>query len=288
MTASATAGEEAATPGLEARAIRARAAGENFTVASLVLGRRLGGRLLAIYDFARLVDELGDAAPGDRLDLLDEAEREVDRAFAGDARTEVFRNLTPVMRACSLPRDPFVRLIDANRLDQHHPKLDTYAELIDYCRLSANPVGELVLHVLGAATPDRIALSDAICTGLQLVEHWQDVAEDALNGRIYLPGEDRERFGVAEADLLARRTGEPLRRLLEFETDRAERLLAAGTPLIRSLQGRGRLAVAGYVGGGRAAVQALRRSRFDVLSGAPKAGKTLRLRATLLALGGAA
>jgi len=287
MTATAAADEEATTPELEARAIRARASGENFTVSALVFGRTLGARLYAIYDYARLVDELGDAAPGDRLALLDEAEAELDLAFAGEATTRIFRNLTPVIRSCGLPREAFVRLIDANRRDQHRPVVETYAELLDYCRLSANPVGELVLHVLGAATPERIALSDSVCTGLQLVEHWQDVAEDARKGRIYLPAEDRERFGVTPADLHARTTGDPLRRLLELETARAEQLLSAGGPLVRSLSGRGRLAVAGYVGGGRAAVQALQRAHFDVLAGPPKAGKLLRARCTMLALGGA-
>jgi squalene synthase HpnC len=287
MTATAAPGETT-TPELDARAIRARASGENFVVAALLLGRRLSGRLLTIYDFARLVDELGDAAPGDRLRLLDEAEAELDRAFDGRPTTPVFRALAPTIAACDLPRGPFVRLIDANRRDQLHPEIATYAELLDYCSLSANPVGELVLHVFGAATPERVALSDSVCTGLQLVEHWQDVAEDARNGRVYLPAEDRARFGVTAAELLGHRTGEPLRRLLEFETERAEELLAAGRPLVASLSGRRRLAIAGYVGGGRAAAQALRRAQFDVLAGAPKAGRLLRARCTLLSLAGAA
>ena len=271
-----------------AHAIRARAAGENFSVAPLLLGRTTAARLHAIYDFARLVDELGDSAPGDRLLLLDEAEAELDRAFAGEASEPIFRALEPLIAERSLPRGPFVRLIDANRRDQTSPEVATYEELLEYCTLSANPVGELVLHVFGAASPERVALSDSVCTGLQLVEHWQDVGEDAGNGRIYLPAEDRERFGVAREDLLAPHTGERLRRLLAFECDRAEGLLAAGGDLVASLAGRARLAVAGYVGGGRANLAAIRRCRYDVLAGAPKAGKVLRARQTLLALGGSA
>src|SRR5581483_2146373 len=200
-----------------AHAIRARAAGENFSVAPLLLGRATAARLHAIYDFARLVDELGDSAEGDRLRLLDDAEAELDRAFAGEAAAPVFRALEPLIADCSLPRGPFVRLIDANRRDQLHPELATYEELLDYCTLSANPVGELVLHVFGAATPERVALSDSVCTGLQLVEHWQDVAEDARNGRVYLPAEDRERFGVEREQLVAPHASERLRRLLAFE-----------------------------------------------------------------------
>ena len=268
--------------------IRARAAGENFSVASLLVGRRAAAELLAIYDYARLVDELGDAAPGDRLELLEQAEGQLDLAFAGRATAPVFQALEPLIRRRSLPRDPFVRLIDANRRDQVSPEIETYAELLAYCRLSANPVGELVLHVFDAATPERIALSDSICTGLQLVEHWQDVAEDARNGRIYLPADDRARFGVTVDDLDAGHAGDALRRLLELETDRAETLLRAGAPLVRTLRGRARIAVAGYLGGGLANVGALRRARYDVLPGAPRAGRLLRGRETMLALLGAA
>ena len=267
--------------------VRARAGGENFSVASLLVGRATADRLLAIYDYARLIDELGDAAPGDRLRLLDEAEAELDRAFAGAATAPIFRALEPLIRDCSPPRDPFLRLIEANRRDQLHPEIATYPELLDYCDLSANPVGELVLYVFEVATPDRIELSDSICTGLQLVEHWQDVAEDARNGRIYLPADDRGRFGVTSGELTAAHASEPLRRLLELETDRAETLLRAGAPLVSSLRGRARIAVAGYLGGGLANVAALRRSRFDVLAGAPKAGRLLRGRHTLLAALGA-
>ena len=268
--------------------VRRRAGGENFSVASLLVGRAAAARLLAIYDSARLVDELGDAAAGDRLQLLDEAEDELDRAFAGRASAPIFRALEPFIRDASPPRDAFLRLIEANRRDQLHPEMATYPELLDYCFLSANPVGELVLYAFAAATPERIALSDSICTGLQLVEHWQDVAEDARNGRIYLPADDRERFGVTAGELTDAHASEALRGLLELETDRAETLLRAGAPLVSSLRGRARIAVAGYLGGGLANVAALRRARFDVLPGAPKAGRVLRGRHTLLAaLGGA-
>jgi squalene synthase HpnC len=268
--------------------VRARSAGENFSVASVLAGRAASARLLAIYDYARLVDELGDAAPGNRLHLLDEAEAELDRAFAGNASAPIFRALEPFIRACAPSRDPFLRLIEANRRDQLHPEMATYPELLDYCLLSANPVGELVLYAFEVATPARIALSDSICTGLQLVEHWQDVAEDARSGRIYLPADDRERFGVTTEQLTSTHASEPLRRLLELETDRAETLLRAGAPLVSSLRGRARIAVAGYLGGGLANIAALRRVRFDVLAGPPKAGRLLRGRNTLLALLGGA
>lgn len=269
-----------------ADAVLARASGENFTVASALVGRRAARHLLAIYGFARLVDELGDAVAGDRLAQLDEAEREIDRAYGGEPLHPLFRALAGTIRACDLPRGPFLRLIEANRRDQVHTDYRTYEELVDYCTLSANPVGELVLHVFGAATPQRIALSDDVCTGLQLVEHWQDVREDAARGRIYLPAEDRERFEVTADDLLAPTASEALRSLLRFETARAEELLRSGVELVASLPGRAKLAVANYVGGGLAAAGALARADYDVCGGPPRAGGARRVSATLRVLRG--
>ncbi|HEX6762320.1 MAG TPA: squalene synthase HpnC [Gaiellaceae bacterium] len=265
-------------------AVRARAPGENFTVASLLLGRLTAGHLRAIYLFARLVDELGDAAPGDRLAHLDRAEEELTRAFAGSTTEPVFAELAVTVRACTLPPEPFLRLIEANRRDQVQSRYETFDDLLAYCDLSASPVGELVLHVLGAADAERIRWSDDVCTALQLIEHWQDVGEDARSGRVYLPAADRLRFGVGERDLLAATTSEPLRRLLELETKRAARLLASGRPLVASLRGRARFAVAGYVGGGDAAIRALVRARYDVLPRGPRAGRARRLWATAAAL----
>lgn len=246
--------------------VQARAPGENFTVASALLGRSTARHLRAIYGYARLVDELGDAAEGDRSELLDELEEEIERAYAGEPRHPLMRDLAPTIRACGLPRAPFLRLLEANRRDQSQPEYETYEDLLSYCELSANPVGELVLHVFGAATEERIALSDDVCTALQLVEHWQDVGEDAARGRIYLPAEDRARFGVAREELSGSSAGVPLRRLLAFESERAGELLASGPKLVSSLRGRARLAVAGYVGGGRAALDALAACGYDVLA----------------------
>jgi phytoene/squalene synthetase len=127
-----------------------------------------------------------------------------------------------------------------------------------------------VLYVFGAATPPRLALSDSICTGLQLVEHWQDVAEDLSRDRIYLPQEDLARFGVDERDLAAPSAGEPVRRLMEFEVSRARTMLSEGAPLIATLHGWARLSVAGFLAGGRAALAAIVAAEYDVLSYSPK------------------
>ncbi len=250
--------------------IAARAHGENFPVALRILSRDQRRHLLAIYRFARLTDQIGDAASSDRLALLDDLQRQLDSALHGGAGHPILRTLAPTIRECSLPIEPFHRLIEANRQDQLKHRYATYQELLGYCELSANPVGELVLHVFGAATPERLRCSDAVCTGLQLVEHWQDVAEDFAAGRIYLPSEDLSKFGCQETDLAARTANTALRKLLRFELDRARGLLDRGIPLIRSLGGRARLAVCGFVAGGRAAADAVEHASYDVLGGAPR------------------
>ena len=267
--------------------ITARAATENFPVALRILSADQRRNLMAIYRFARLTDQIGDAAHGDRLAMLDELQRQVDACVDAqtdlntcvDAETDanagerhlIIEKLRPTIRECGLPIGPFHRLIDANRLDQRKHRCENYQELLDYCDLSANPVGELVLHVFGAATPERIRQSDAVCTGLQLVEHWQDVKEDHAAGRIYLPIEDLVKFGCREEELGAATASRALRELLRFECERAHGLLDEGVPLVRSLRGRARLAISGFVAGGRAALDAIARASYDVMRGAPRA-----------------
>jgi squalene synthase HpnC len=255
-----------------------RAGGENFPVASRLLPRGVRGHLLAVYGFARLVDETGDAVAGDRLALLDWLEADLERAYAGTAAHPLMRRLTPTLHACDLEPEPFHALIAANRRDQVVSRYETYDELLGYCELSANPVGRLVLGVLGAATPDRVSLSDGICTALQLAEHWQDVAEDLARDRIYLPAEDLARFEVAPQALAARPAPQNVRALMAFEVRRARALLDEGAPLVRLVRGRPALAVAAFVAGGRAALGAIERAGHDVSGGAPRAGRAARAR----------
>jgi squalene synthase HpnC len=174
---------------------------------------------------------------------------------------------------CAIPAQPFHDLIAANRQDQVVSRYPTFGDLEDYCRLSANPVGRIVLHVFGVATPEREALSDRVCTALQLAEHWQDVAEDLRAGRIYLPQEDMERFGCTEGDLAAPRATGRVRALMAFEERRARDLLDTGAPIVGTLHGAARLAVAGYVAGGRAALAVIAASGHDVLRATPRPGK---------------
>jgi squalene synthase HpnC len=231
-------------------AVMTQAGSENFPVASYLLGRRHRAHLLAIYGFARLVDDLGDEAPGDRLALLDWLDGELSRLYGGESvEHAVMRSLAGTVRECHLPPEPFRRLIEANRRDQTVTRYETFDELLGYCQLSAAPVGELVLHVFGAGTTERIALSDRICAALQVTEHLQDVAEDYARGRVYLPQEDIRAFGCPE--------GEPTPELIAFEAQRARSLLAEGAPLARTLPPRPRAAVASFVAGGRAALDAL-------------------------------
>ena len=261
-------------PGVtRAEEVVANASGENFPVALRVLPAVHRRHLTALYGFARLTDDLGDEAretgqaDGDlRLGLLDELDADVDRIYQGATpRAPVMQKMAVTVAECHVPARPLRDLIQANRQDQRVTRYQTFAELARYCELSANPVGQIVLYIFGAATPERIALSDNICTALQLAEHWQDVAEDLANGRIYLPAEDLDVFNVTEADLAVPSAGPAVRDLMRFETDRAARLLDQGAPLVGTLRGAARVAVAGYLAGGRAALAAIRGQRYDVL-----------------------
>jgi squalene synthase HpnC len=276
----------------------AKASAENFPVALRFLPGRYRGHLAAVYGFARSVDDMGDqAAPQERLDLLDELEADLRRLYRmvmpaaagvgtegrrdGPPRLAVIRALAPTVVACAIPAQPFHDLIAANRQDQVVSRYPAYGDLLEYCRLSANPVGRIVLHIFGAATPAREALSDQVCTALQLAEHWQDVAEDLRAGRIYLPLEDLDQFGCSERDLAAPSAAPRVRALMAFEEQRARGLLDAGAPIVGTLRGAARAAVAGYVAGGRAALAAIAASGHDVLRATPRPGKP-RLAAELV------
>ncbi len=243
---------------------RARARDENFPVALRVLPPALRRDLWALYRFARHTDDLGDEYAGDRVAALDELAGQVRRLYAGEPVTDpVVEGIRDLVRTRGVPVDPWLRLVEANLVDQRVTRYETFDDLLGYCRLSADPVGEIVLHLVGQADARRIALSDRICTGLQLVEHWQDVAEDHAHGRVYLPQEDLRRFGVTESDLVAAPATPQVRALMAFETDRARRWLDAGAPLVGRLRGAGRLAVSAYLAGGRAAAEGLARRGYD-------------------------
>ncbi|WP_438490348.1 squalene synthase HpnC [Streptomyces sp. S186] len=275
-----------------------QAAHENFPVAPFFLPRAWRADLMALYGFARLVDDIGDGdlAPGggdavllgldraqydDRPALLDALEADLHRVFSDRApgpKHPLMRRLGPTVRRCALSPEPFLGLIEANRQDQRISRYATYGDLAAYCELSANPVGRLVLGITGTSSPERIRLSDAVCTALQIVEHIQDVAEDLGRDRIYLPDEDMKRFGVTEDDLAAPTAGASVRALIAFEAERAGELLDEGAPLVGSVHGRLKLLLAGFVAGGRAALRAVAAADHDVLPGPPKPAKLSLLR----------
>lgn len=249
---------------------------ENFPVALRVLPRRFRDHLEAVYGFARTVDDLGDESTGDRLANLDAFEKDLDLIWSGGSPADA--SLAATVRALHLPAEPFHRLIEANRQDQRVTAYATFDDLRAYCELSADPVGRLVLMIFEASSDARVVWSDAICTGLQLVEHWQDVAEDRRAGRVYLPADDMARFGVTPEDLDGTTTPDRLKQLLAFETGRAAELFRRGTPLVRDLSGWARLAVGGFLAGGLATVDALRRADYDVLALTPRPRKADVLR----------
>jgi squalene synthase HpnC len=244
----------------------AKSGEENFPVASRLLPRRVREQLLAVYGFARLVDDLGDEWVGDRLDALEWLETELDRALASRPAHPLVARAAATVRMFGLDDGLLRRLIEANRRDQLIHRYPTLDDLLGYCQLSANPIGRLVLGIFGAATPERERWSDRICSGLQMTEHWQDVAEDRAAGRVYLPMEDLERFGVAVDELGGGVSSPAMRGLIAFEVARARGMLDAGMPLVSSLRGRSRWAVAGFVAGGQAALDAITHADFEVLT----------------------
>ena len=261
-----------------------RARGENFPVASLAFPRELRPHIRALYSYARLVDILGDeleGGPEARLAALDRLEREIEAAFAGTATWPVLVELQPTIDEFDLPREPFVRLIEANRMDQRISEYETWDDLKRYCVHSADPCGRLVLGILRRLDDgEAVVLSDDVCTGLQLVNFVQDVPRDLALRRIYLPAEERRLFGVEVLD----EPNEPLRRLLEFEAQRARGLLASGEPLGHRLGGRTGRAVTAFSRGGVAAVEALERANFDVFSQRPKPSRIRLARTAVGAL----
>jgi squalene synthase HpnC len=266
---------------MEVAEVAARAAGENFPVGSILFPRALRPHVRALYCYARLVDELGDSYEGDRLAALDELEREVALTFESDPTWPVLRNVQPTVREFDLPREPFLRLIEANRIDQHVVDYETWTDVKEYCVRSADPCGRLVLGVLRRLDDEQlVAASDSVCTGLQLVNFLQDVPRDLELGRIYLPAEDRRRFGEPPLD----RPSDELRALLRFEADRAASLLQAGETLRAQIGGRLGRAVGLFARGGLAALEALEQAGWDIFTQRPKPSRARLARETVRTL----
>jgi phytoene synthase len=247
---------------------------ENFPVASRLLPARLRPAVLAIYRFARAADDIadeGDAAPAERLAVLDSFRRELDVIDGGTApRGALFADLKRAVDVHRLPLQPLYDLLDAFRQDVVKTRYRDYAELLDYCRRSANPVGTLLLHLYQAADAPNLARSDAVCTSLQLINFWQDVAIDWHKGRVYLPQDELRRFGVTDAQLASGRCDEHWRALMDFQIRRARALMLQGAPLAHTLPGRIGLELRLVVAGGLRILEKLERCGGDVFRRRPR------------------
>ncbi len=253
---------------------------ENFTVASVLLPRRLRPHFYAVYSYCRWADDLADETgdPQRSLGLLDWWQEELERCYAGEAEHPVFVALGPTIRAFEIPREPFLELLSAFRQDQQVTRYATHDEVLDYCRRSANPVGRLVLYLGRCHDNARVALADSICTGLQLINFCQDVARDWHAGRVYLPGETLERVGYDESMFAREECNGEFRAVLAEEVTRAEGYLHRGEPLVEWTPHELRLDVALFVAGGLALAQAIRRANYDVWQARPTLSKYSKLR----------
>jgi len=246
---------------------------ENFPVASLLLPRRLRPAVATIYWFARTADDFadeGDRLPAERLAQLDAYRTELARITEGRVpQAPRFVELAAVIRGYGLPIEPFRDLLDAFSQDVLKQRYGTFDEVLDYCRRSANPVGRLMLHLYGAAAPGDLVRSDAICTALQLVNFWQDVALDWRKGRIYLPQDEMTRFGVSEKHVAEAHADDAWQRLMAFQTSRTRALLESGAPLARTLPGRIGWELRMVVQGGLRILERIDRVRGDVFRRRP-------------------
>ena len=239
---------------------------ENFPVATWLLPRRLHQHFYNVYAFCRWADDLGDEI-GDSeesLRLLGWWREELAACYRGEPRHPVFVALRPTVERFQIPSQPFEDLISAFEQDQRVTEYETFAQLRDYCRRSADPVGRIVLALCESTTEQNLAWSDSICTGLQLANMWQDVARDLDIGRIYLPREDRARFGYDKAALSARTTNSAFLDLMRFQVDRAKRLLEDGLPLAHAMPGRLKFDIELFAQGGLAILREVERIGYRV------------------------
>jgi squalene synthase HpnC len=250
---------------------------ENFTVGSWLLPKEKLPHVCAVYAFCRTVDDLGDEAPGDRLSLLDLWEEDVRRCYDGIPRHPYLLALQDTIHRFDLPPTPFLKLIEANRMDQRTKRYPTYQDLLFYCDHSANPVGHLFLYLFGYRDAERQRLADCTCTALQLTNFWQDVARDLALGRIYIPLEDMERFGYPVEALGQGIANEDFWRLMAFEVARARALFAQGVALVDQVQGPVRVDIQLFTLGGLSVLDAIQRQGYDVLKRRPALSKARKL-----------
>ena len=248
---------------------------ENFTVASVLLPRHLIRHFHSVYSYCRWADDLADETGGGAraLALLTWWREELSRCYDGSPRHPVMVALRDTVRRFDIPPKPFLDLLVAFEQDQFVRRYDTFAQLLGYCRNSADPVGRLVLYLCGAFDEERAALSDSVCTALQLTNFWQDVARDFAIGRVYLPAEDRRRFGYEDEDLEARRFTPGFADLLRFEAERTRELFRLGQPLVELMPGILRVDIDLFIRGGLAILEKIEEAGYDVWARRPVLSK---------------
>jgi squalene synthase HpnC len=261
---------------------------ENFHVASWFLPKRLRPHFHSIYAYCRVSDDLGDEV-ADRaasLALLDLWGQELDACYRGEARHPVFVALAETIQVCEIPKDPFADLLVAFRQDQIVTRFPTMADVLAYCRYSANPVGRLVLYACGYRDAERFALSDYTCSALQLANFWQDVRIDYRKDRIYLPLEDMARFGVDEDTIAAERFTPPFRELMRWEVDYARRMFQAGLPLVGMVDRELAVDLDLFSRGGIEILRSIERQDYDVLRARPAISKSRKAALLIRAVSG--
>lgn len=249
---------------------------ENFPVASLLLPPAMRRPIEVVYRFARSADDIadeGDATPEERLAALGAYRAELNRIGEGHLpATKPFLSLGRLIHERKLPVQLFNDLIDAFAQDVVKTRYSNYHELLDYCRRSANPVGRIVLHLAGCDSAENLARSDAICTALQLVNFWQDIAIDWQKSRVYLPQDEMQRYSVRESDIAEQYMTPAWTDLLEFQCERAERLLRHGAPLVHALPGRLGWEIRLTIQGGLRILEKIRRVDGDIFRHRPVLG----------------
>ncbi len=257
----------------------ARSHYENFSVATFFLPKRLEQHFFNIYAYCRISDDLGDEV-GDveqSLALLEAWERELDACYDGTPRHPVFVALAGTVKEFNIPRQEFADLLTAFRRDQTITRFPTFNDVLDYCKYSANPVGHLVLYLGGYSDPERQKLSDSTCTALQLANFWQDVSVDWIKGRIYIPQEDMQRFGVSEDDIASGRATPQFIELMKFEVARAREWFENGLPLIKKISPDLALDIELFSRGGQEILNAIEKQGYDVLRSRPAISKPRKL-----------
>ena len=247
---------------------------ENFPVASLLLPAPLREPVKVIYRFARSADDFADEGtdpPDLRLHKLRRYHGLLARLERGEpVEDALFRDLARVVREHALPLGLFRDLLDAFGQDVVKKRYASFAEVLDYCTRSANPVGRLLLHVFKRTTESDLVAADAICSALQLVNFWQDVDIDyTRHGRVYLPQDEMARHGVSERHLAEKRCDAAWRSLLRYQIDRTRALMLSGAPLGRTLRGRIGLEIRATVQGGLRILEKIEAARYDVFRRRP-------------------